>query len=212
MDLISFPLIVTVIGGVGIAIVTFIISQKDKTPKWATLLIFTLSIFIVIGGMGEALVQSKTDKEILNSITGGDGFCYIAFDITLTGNKIGIYLISKGKYPLYDISVRIVDITKIIELKSLTLENLNEIETKFSMKNIYPGTAISLGTMDKNEYNEQNFNVFFIARNGQWTQEIRMRSINNDQFTATRVLKGKNKLYEFITQGFPLNKNNKVDW
>src|SRR4030042_1168357 len=116
MDLISYPLMGTVICGIIIAIITFIISQKEKIPKWATVLILALSLVIITCGMFEALEQSKTDKEILHSITGGDGYCYIEFGITPLGNKIDVYIISKGKYPLYDISVRIYDITKQNEL------------------------------------------------------------------------------------------------
>jgi hypothetical protein len=39
-----------------------------------------------------------------------------------------------------------------------------------------------------------------------------MRRINNDWLKATRVLKGESTLFKNIAKGFPLNKNNEVDW
>ncbi len=66
--------------------------------------------------------------------------------------------------------------------------------------------------MDKKKFDNQDFNVFFMARNGQWIQETRMRKIDKEWFNATRVKRGKNNLYEHVQKGFPLNKNNEVDW
>lgn len=212
MEMISFPLVVTVICGIAIVIITFIISQKEKTPKWARLSTLVFSIAIILCGLFEALEQSKTDKDILHSITGGDSYCYIEFGITPKRNTIEVYLISKGKYPLYDISIRIYDITRQNELKYLTPENLKKIQTYYDFKNLYPGTATRLGSMDKKNFDNQDFNVFFMARNGQWIQETRIREIDKKWFNATRVQRGKNNLYEHIQKGFPLNKNNEVDW
>jgi hypothetical protein len=167
---------------------------------------------IIISGSFEALEQSKTDKDILYSITGGDGYCYIEFSITPRGKNIELYLVSKGKFPLYDIGIRIVDITMMKELKSLTSENLKKIETYYDIKNLHPGTAIRIGIIDKKEYDNRDFNIFFIARNGQWLQETRMRKINNQWTKATRVTKGKENLYKDILKDFPLNENNEVVW
>ena len=53
---------------------------------------------------------SETNQQISYTVTGGDSFCYLFPDISLEKeNTIDFYLQNQGKYPMYDIFIRIWD-------------------------------------------------------------------------------------------------------
>jgi hypothetical protein len=68
---------------------------------------------------------------------------------------------------------------------------------------------------------DQVLNIFFNARNGLWTQTLRLHKDGDSWFGATRVFRqalGKvpgtadMKLLELVDKGYPRDKSGKVDW
>ncbi len=59
-----------------------------------------------------------------------------------------------------------------------------------------------------------NLNIFYVARNGSWTQKLRMRWIGNGWATANRVVEGLGGkvLYEQISDNFPRDVDGKIEW
>jgi hypothetical protein len=77
-----------------------------------------------------------------------------------------------------------------------------------------------MGLLELAGKTERSFNIFFNARNGFWTQELRFRMIDGKWLTATRVTrvevgskrKTPERLFERIDKGYPLNSKGEVDW
>ena len=65
----------------------------------------------------------------------------------------------------------------------------------------------------------RRLNVFFAARNGSWTQLIRLHPVGGDWEMATRVFRGDMRdsktitiLLEHIDAAFPRNAAGQVEW
>src|SRR5437879_2080527 len=56
--------------------------------------------------------MSRFDENV-KMITGGNSFCYLAFSNPRTAQSM-LVAVHKGKYPLHDINIRIVDINKFL--------------------------------------------------------------------------------------------------
>ncbi len=62
---------------------------------------------------------------------------------------------------------------------------------------------------------ENKFNIFFIARNGSWNEELRFEKVEGSWEKALRVQGGffgskKRISYEMMTWAFPLNKLDRI--
>jgi hypothetical protein len=59
-----------------------------------------------------------------------------------------------------------------------------------------------------------SYNVFFVARNGAWTQQLRMKWMDNGWSVATRIfgLSEGRELYRNVTPGYPLGPTSEVEW
>jgi len=86
-----------------------------------TILVFIGGIIAAIGAVWASYDQNETNKkldqkneeirrlnrETANAVTGGDSFCYIMPLANLPGT---VSVVQKGRFPLYDVSVRIVNL------------------------------------------------------------------------------------------------------
>jgi hypothetical protein len=161
--------------------------------------------------------QSETLK---HSVTGGDSFCYLQFESNNNPTR-GILLMHKGKYPLYDIQVRIVDLEIYRQLNNSNLEKSRELfeqaEKVYKLPTLNPNTAEILGKFTfPDNATEKNFNIFILARNGSFEQFYRFRKVKQTWFQAHRVIirrDGKMEvLHQQIDQQFPTNKNGEIVW
>jgi hypothetical protein len=59
-----------------------------------------------------------------------------------------------------------------------------------------------------------SYNVFFVARNGAWYQQLRMKWIGNGWSVATRIsgLSEGKELYRNVTPGYQLGPDSEVEW
>lgn len=167
-----------------------------------------------------AKTNAQLARESISTVTGGDSFCYMDFNYQF-GRPIPVFLHS-GKYPLYDVGVRITDLNKfrkMVELKQpLTLSsdiNLSLGELQVGKSWFSPAVFIPFS-----DETAQDFNIFFSARNGAWTEELRLRKVGNDWCQALRVsfmplgaTKSSDKpVFEKIAKEFPRNEDGSVDW
>jgi len=163
-------------------------------------------------------IESLT-KQNLAAVTGGAGFSYL--NLVSRGSPAGpsVVLVQSGEFPIYDVSVRIVDVEKWSALKpeQITIEGVPGVEFRLSAGNLAAGSAASLGRLPSLTGDHARFNIFFAARNGFWTQAMQLRKVNGEWLAATRVLRNDGRpdaqtLYERADPGFPLNKAGKIDW
>lgn len=159
---------------------------------------------------------AKLNREVRDSVVGGNSFCYIA-----TMLKQGIprfVLVHQGKFPLYDLAVRIVDLDKFEELKKegMTLENLFKSEVNVNTGNLAPNQVRLLGEVLFQPKETVRLNIFFSARNGFFTQILRIKKVGTEwksAFKVTQKKEGKQEtLLEKIDDGYPRNEKGVVQW
>jgi hypothetical protein len=156
----------------------------------------------------------KTD-DMIDHISGGNSFPYIMIASVNSEINMGrLMVIHNGEHPLYDVNVRIVDLNKFSTIQeNITLESMSTCESNIVIGNLTPSHASVLQNWKIDGVNEQSYNVFFTARNGGFTQLIRMKKIDGTWLTATKVSDRQNNiLHEQIDQNYPKNISNEVDW
>jgi hypothetical protein len=158
-------------------------------------------------------------KQNIDTITGGSSFCYLA--VGADGNQTFVH---SGDFPLAGVTARIVDMQKWNQmLKNNPHPSMKEFlsaDTNVALGDIPPHTAIPKFGLVQLVGAERDFNIFFNARNGFWTQELRLKLIDGKWQTASRVTrlevgskkKTPDKIFERIDKGFPLNAKGEVDW
>lgn len=157
---------------------------------------------------------AELNKEIVKSVIGGDSFCYLTIGSVDPQSNVGLLVvIHQGEHPIYDVNARIVDLQEFEKIKkNLDIHNFRQADTNIQLGNMIKGTASMLGTFPLGSGTQRDFNIFFSARNGIFTQLLRMRKIGNKWIYATKVERQEKVIFEKIDQGFPRNKDEKVDW
>ncbi|MDD5681106.1 MAG: hypothetical protein PHI59_07675 [Candidatus Omnitrophica bacterium] len=171
---------------------------------------------------------SQLNKKIAADLTGGDCYCY--FFISRPGknsNIIDLMLMNDGDCPIYDISVKIDDVEKLLEISSsemaagklpydsMTLLNSAHGKASIFMQlgNLGPHQCIQLnGIQIPPNVNKKSYNIYITARNGSITQIVRYRRVNDEWKIASKIIKGGEVIKEDIDPGFPHNDKGKIDW
>jgi hypothetical protein len=119
-------------------------------------------------------------EDVRGNITGGSSYCY-AQPMMTSASEFQWIFIHQGEFPLFDVSVRIYDFRDPIT-----------ISRTIPLGTLFPGMAQAVGAIPGAIFNRtpaQAFNLFFVARNGSWTQEIRWVELPSMQATANRVIR-----------------------
>jgi hypothetical protein len=198
------------------------------------LFVFSGAVLVAVGGFWSSWRQSTfnatlTQKnneiaqlqlESANAITGGNSFAYMLLQVPdhKTGSTAIPVFIHQGKYPLYDVQARVVDLDEHVRLtaaKDFISASKALLGTSISVGNLTPGFS-STGGIVLPHPSGQNFsyNIFFVARNGSWVQSLRMRWTGNGWALANKVIGGpENKeLFREVSADYPLNDKGEVDW
>ncbi|MBB6487629.1 hypothetical protein [Rhizobium lusitanum] len=162
--------------------------------------------------------QEKVEEQnlhISSSITGGLSFCHgYPFRENEALDTYEWTFIHVGKYPIHNVSVRIVHIDDLIENGNLISKNL--LGNNFNLGTILPGKSHDFGINSRNP----NFiacNLFFSARNGDWVQEFR-RIRTSDGFAyvnkVDRWTDNPNDLVALYEESpnFPRLETGEIDW
>lgn len=153
-------------------------------------------------------------EEIVRYVIGGDSFCYLAIGSIDSQSNVGILMtVAQGEHPIYDVNARIVDLQESEKIKNnLTLQTISQSETHINIGNMITGTASMIRQFPLGDSTERDFNIFFSARNGLYTQMLRLRKINNKWYSATKVEKNDKVVFEQIQEKYPRNEKGEVDW
>lgn len=181
-----FPAILTVAGACSVAVGLF---ESNNNMRLYGALVAAAGAFwsghrqIVSAAQTKARNEKiiELSEKLREAITGGDSFCY-GYPHMLSAGQFQWSFVHSGNVPLYDVQVRIHDRRKPLLSASTTLQ----------LGTLFPGRAHSysnqLGAVDIRTP-VQAFNLFFVARNGSWTQEIRWIEKPGVQATANRVVR-----------------------
>jgi hypothetical protein len=194
------------------------------TPGWLMLL---GALFSTVGAIwasqrqaaSEAELRKKSEeitelnKQTAASVIGGDSFAYMAFLLQFDVPRL--ILFHEGNYPLYDVSVRISDLDKT-KGRTYSISDL-ENELHFNIGNVAPHNSRMLVPISLSN-DSLRWNIFFSARNGFFTELLRMRRVNGKWKTALKVvtnpMRGEERktLFEKVDPDYPVGKNGLVEW
>ncbi len=181
---------------------------------------------VAIGVFWSALQQMKTEQDLrkksdeiarlsldaVRSITGGDSYCFILL-IPIGEGRFGVGVFHKGKHPLYDVHVRMVNLDRLDEKRSLlSIESLAYTDTNLDIGTLIPEHVTTRGNVDLAALPKRGFNIFFSARNGDFTQLLRFAIVGDNLTQATRVLRDGEIIHEEINPGFPRSESGQVEW
>lgn len=153
------------------------------------------------------------------SVTGSASFAYIVptfFDPT--HNTPMLTLIHQGAYPLYDLTVRILDMATFDTRGRQNNPDSDKLReaVQLSISNIAPNQTSLLKTVQLDS-DPLRWNFFFSARTGYFTELLRVRRVGNEWKTALKVIRTRSPsidqvLLERIDSGYPLGKDGQVEW
>jgi hypothetical protein len=158
------------------------------------------------------------NKELKNFVIGGNSFCYLTMASLNSVTNISLLAaVHQGKYHLYDVRARIVDLEKLDELKGkFTVETMKYTDTNISVGDLVPGYSAMLNTINLGTSDTRRFNIFFTARNGGFTQLWRLKKIDSKWLEALRITRTKGRdeevLLEKIDPKYPRNVDGKMAW
>ena len=164
----------------------------------------------------QSMEIAKQNVFIKESFTGGDSFCYLFFS-NGPDNTIVPSLRHKGKYPLYDITFRLMDLDLWDEgWKENNEEKINTSTKKYNFGNLGPGAWFSLY---QNRFRIRDSALVKMkadinARNGTFIEMIHAIKINKNWQFAIKVFRFHDSkvLFEEIPKAFPRDKNGDYDW
>src|SRR5882762_178828 len=95
-----------------------------------------------------------------------------------------------GRYPLYDVEARMVDLDEHARLTAASDPSaINAlVGATLRVGNMTPGFSRGpLPALQHPSGQRISYNVFFVARNGAWVQQFRMRWVDNGWAVANKV-------------------------
>ena len=178
-----------------------------------------------------AKLAEITEKSLAN-ITGGDGYVYLLPEIfgdELT--ELKFFVVSIGKYPLYDVSIVVSDrdlyeklerdVPKWNTQEGIAYDRIelmkavNKSSSEFSLGNLILGMGNFLPRrfdLNFNNLLERRFDILLFARNGVSNQKITYKKIDDKWTYASKVTRGGKELYRHVALGYPQREDGRVDW
>jgi hypothetical protein len=159
-------------------------------------------------------LENRTNQ-MVGHISGGNSFPYFQIGMLNSNTNAGVLMaIHQGEHPLYDVNARIVDLQKFKQVKhNISLASMSFCDTNISIGNLIPSHTRMLQQWKLENEPEQSYNIFFTARNGSFTQLLRLKKIGGAWVSATKITNKDNKvLHEKIDDGFPKNPDGNACW
>jgi hypothetical protein len=194
-------------------------------------LILIGSIFAAIGALWashqqatfERQLREKSDeiaalnRRLLAEVTGGDSFPSLSLLLENDKNTGLLVVQHHGDHPLFDVSARLVDLEKfdaIAKQQKLTFEYFTSADTYLQLGTLVPGFVNVRGNVEIGSYNRRGFNIFFVARNGGFTESYRLAKVHGSWTSAKRVTCDRDGkvLLEEIRDDFPRSSDGHVEW
>lgn len=122
---------------------------------------------------------------------------------------------------MFDVQARVCDLQAFYaglaqaqkEGRTLRLEDFERSYYTFHLGTLVPGAAGSFrGDLPLGDGPHANFNVQFFARNGQFSQQIRLRKVEGTWVWANRVTRGDTTVHESVDARFPRGPAGDVNW
>ncbi|MBA3833178.1 MAG: hypothetical protein H0X34_15050 [Chthoniobacterales bacterium] len=173
---------------------------------------------------------AELNQQIAATLSGGDNYSYVQIAPPVQNSNVcEVYLINRGAYPVYDVSVDIQDVERFLELSRSAPPTSSGIQmgqflsgasTVFPPRTVGPRKSIALGLLqfpDSDAKTYKAYNVDLAARNCTVGQEIRFRRVDGAWKTAVKtwilhdIDKRSETKYE-VDPEFPRDANGKPQW
>ncbi len=157
---------------------------------------------------------TELNREIVRQVIGGKSFCYLTIGSINNEINTGLWVVvHQGAHPIYDVNARIVDLQRFAAVKDdLNLTKIQQTETHLPIGNMIKATASMVRPIQLGSKLERDFNIFFSARNGLYTQLLRLRKIDGEWVSAIKIEKNGKNIFEKVHEKFPRNTEGKVSW
>jgi len=150
-------------------------------------------------------LESST-LELTNQITGGTSFC--AFTILKQHENESCWIATiHGSFPMYGVSARIIDLDLYEE--SFTGPQSIGAEEHLSIGDLSPTGGHISKLFDLGSGDSRRFNVFFLARNGIFVQNIKYKRVEGNWTWASKVFNEHGELGRF-DQNYPRDENGNI--
>jgi len=153
----------------------------------------------------ESLIVHKS-TETISQLTGSESYAVLMY----VPGQTFLAFVHEGKYPLYGVSARIADLDQMPKnVMGVTIAVGDMIRGHVNMESMPAGIPTS--------GDHFNANVFFTARNGDWTELLRVVRVNDGWARAIRVigqftsLKKAKVMCETMDPKFPHNDKKTLD-
>lgn len=179
-----------------------------------TALIISGAIISLAGAVWSQAQSNKQTDEILNlnkqiteTITGGNSYP-MASPVYLAkhgeqGEINKIILSHKGKYPIYELAVTIIDMIAFEKEKNKAIPNQNAYMWKRQIGTIGKGYEEILLEIPVEYASHIDYRLIYIARNGQITQRIIYIKKKSKWLTSSSLEKNGKIIHEYHDKGFP---------
>ena len=208
----NLPMILVLVGGLLAATGAFMATLKQNQEKLASA---TERAKFESDLRAKSEEIAELNKKIAASVTGGSSFCYaLPF-----GDRAGKFIVTNdGDFPLYDVSVRIVDLDEFEKMiqGAYSIEDLTR--NTLQIGNLAPRSASAFGPLPGDwDRDYIRLNLFFSARNGFVTQELRLRRVDGTRRRASRVKRslpdGSTELvHTHVDDEFPRESDGSIAW
>ncbi len=151
------------------------------------------------------LKQIEVDslKQVLISyLSSSEGFAVLKF-IPLSESSGQLKLFMKGKYPVNDVSISIVELDSLNQ-KCNSNKNLKPLGVNdLYIGTVYPKTNRNILVIDLKREKEMKMEFIIHQKNGDFIQVIEMKKINNNWLYSTNVIDSSNTIqYKYQDSGF----------
>ena len=154
---------------------------------------------------------TELSQNTLNSVIGGDSFCYLELFGRPTVNS-ELVAVHSGNHPIYDVEARIVDLDKVAQAAEHEEKMKELMGRNFHIGKLAPGSARNVVLWNETVPGQLRLNIFFAARNGTYTQLYRRLRVHDGWATDNRVEHNGKNVLEKISDNFPRDQKGEIDW
>jgi len=145
--------------------------------------------FSALLASGNKLLSTEKDlsQTTMNALTGGESFCYVEMRQLGNTQSIIAILLQRGSNPVQNVEVQVMDIDLL--KPPVDMASLARAQRNFSIPFLRVGTYFTQlfqFTPDASTQSKK-YNVTMVARNGRFTERIRLRLVKGTWLSAKRV-------------------------
>jgi hypothetical protein len=154
----------------------------------------------------------------INSVTGGNGFCYAM--ASPVGNQFLLIISTTSPDALRDINAEMTDDDVVRNTRVFTWDAIQGFTTHFPVVlSLSSSAGWNIGTIPIGTSEKRKLHFNFFAMNGNWHETLNLRFVAGHWAQAIRVTKdirgsksnAQKKLYEWVPPDYP-KVEGKVDW